>query len=85
MPAVSFTDRRLAFRKLLERTEVMSYGSVWDAVSARLAEVVGFEIGMLGGSIASHAILGAPDVVVMTLTEFTDQARRSPAQPICRS
>jgi carboxyvinyl-carboxyphosphonate phosphorylmutase len=54
----------------------MSYGSVWDAVSARLAEAAGFEIGMLGGSIASHAALGAPDIVVMTLTEFADQARR---------
>jgi carboxyvinyl-carboxyphosphonate phosphorylmutase len=76
MPSASITERRLAFRRLLERPQIISYGSVWDAVSARLAVSAGFEIGMLGGSIASHAAIGAPDLVVMTLTEFADQARR---------
>jgi carboxyvinyl-carboxyphosphonate phosphorylmutase len=76
MPAAPVTERRLTFRRLLERPQIISYGSVWDAVSARLAVSAGFEIGMLGGSIASHAAIGAPDLVVMTLTEFADQARR---------
>ena len=76
MPQPSITERRLAFRRLLERPQVMSYASVWDAVSARLAQSVGFELGMLGGSIASHTVLGAPDLIVLTLTEFADQVRR---------
>ena len=76
MPAPSPTERRQAFRALLERPQIMSYASVWDAVSGRLAQSVGFDIGMLGGSIASHASIGAPDLIVMTLTEFAEQARR---------
>ena len=36
-----------------------------------IAEDLGFEAGMLGGSVASLAVLGAPDVMVLTLTELT--------------
>src|SRR3546814_15639781 len=35
---------------------------------------------MFAGSVASMAVLGAPDLIVLTLTEFADQARR-----ICRA
>jgi carboxyvinyl-carboxyphosphonate phosphorylmutase len=31
---------------------------------------------MLAGSVASLAVLGAPDLVLLTLTEFAEQARR---------
>src|SRR5262249_13720411 len=50
--------------------------SVYDAISARIAEDLGFEAGMFAGSIASFTVLGAPDVVVLTLTEFAQQAYR---------
>lgn len=49
-------------------------------MSARIAEDLGFEIGMFAGSIASLTVLGAPDAILLTLTEFADQARR-----ICRA
>jgi carboxyvinyl-carboxyphosphonate phosphorylmutase len=45
-------------------------------MSARMAESLGFEIGMFAGSIASGTVLGAPDLIVLTLTEFADQIRR---------
>jgi carboxyvinyl-carboxyphosphonate phosphorylmutase len=45
-------------------------------MSARMAESWGFEVGMFSGSIASATVLGAPDLVVLTLTEFADQIRR---------
>jgi carboxyvinyl-carboxyphosphonate phosphorylmutase len=76
MPVLTFTQRREAFRALLQRPQVMAYGSVWDPVSARIVESLGFEVGMLGGSIASHAVLGSPDLVVLTLTEFALQIQR---------
>lgn len=50
--------------------------SVFDPVSARLARHLGFEAGLLGGSVASLAVLGAPDVIVLTLTELVEQVRR---------
>ena len=55
-------------------------GSVYDAISARIAEDLGFEVGIFSGSIGSMAVLGAPDLVVMTLTEFASQANR-----VCRA
>jgi carboxyvinyl-carboxyphosphonate phosphorylmutase len=55
-------------------------GSVFDPISARAAEDVGFEVGMLAGSIASGTVLGAPDLIVLTLSEFADQIHR-----ICRA
>ncbi len=70
------TDRRRRLRAYLERDECIRPASVFDAVSSRIAYALGFEVGMLGGSIASAVILGAPDIAVMTLTELADQARR---------
>jgi carboxyvinyl-carboxyphosphonate phosphorylmutase len=51
-------------------------GSVFDPISARIAEDLGFEIGMFAGSVASLGVLGAPDLIVLTLTEFAAQAYR---------
>ena len=70
------TERRRQYRQLLQGTDCFHPASVFDPVSARLAEAAGFEIGMLAGSIASATVLGAPDIVVLTLTEFAEQARR---------
>jgi carboxyvinyl-carboxyphosphonate phosphorylmutase len=77
---MSFTDRRKRFRALLAGSRCVHPGSVYDALSARMAEDLGFEAGMFAGSVASLAVLGAPDLVVLTLTEFAEQARR-----ICRA
>ncbi len=73
---MTLTERRLRFRKVLEGKDCIFPASVHDAVSARIAESLGFEICMLAGSTASAAVLGAPDLVVLTLTEFAEQARR---------
>jgi carboxyvinyl-carboxyphosphonate phosphorylmutase len=45
-------------------------------MTARMAESLGYEIGMLSGSVASATVLGAPDLVVLTLSEFAQQLRR---------
>jgi len=50
--------------------------SIFDPVSSRIATDLGFSFGMLGGSIASHTVLGAPDLAVITLTELAEQCRR---------
>jgi carboxyvinyl-carboxyphosphonate phosphorylmutase len=54
----------------------MPPGSTFDPVSARLAQAAGYECGLFAGSVASHVILGAPDIIVLTLTEFAEQTRR---------
>jgi carboxyvinyl-carboxyphosphonate phosphorylmutase len=71
-----WTDRRERYRATIAGEACIHPGSVHDAISARIAEEPGFEIGMFAGSIASFAVLGAPDLIVLTLTEFTAQAYR---------
>jgi len=73
---MSWTDRRRAFRAILAGGECVHPGSVYDPVSARIAEDLGFEAGMFAGSVAALTVLGSPDLVVLTLTEFAEQIRR---------
>lgn len=75
-----WTDRRERFRKVLSGSTCVHPGSVYDAMSARIAEDLGFEIGMFAGSVASLAVIGGPDNITVTLTEFAEQAHR-----ICRA
>ena len=77
---MNWTPRRQRFRALLAGNRCYYPGSVFDALSARAAEDIGFEIGMFAGSVASLAIVGGPDIAVITLSEFADQAYR-----ICRA
>ncbi len=70
------TARRERFRAVLAGPGCVHPASVWDAMSARIAEDLGFETGILAGSTASLAVLGAPDLILLTLTEFAEQARR---------
>ena len=71
-----WTDRRERFRALLAGNQCIHPGSVFDPISARIAEELGFEVGMFAGSIASFTVLGAPDLIVLTLSEFAEQAYR---------
>ncbi len=76
MPQATLSERRNSFRAVLARPGVTVTASIFDGASARLAKQAGYEVGILPGSIASHAVLSAPDIVALTLTEFADQARR---------
>jgi carboxyvinyl-carboxyphosphonate phosphorylmutase len=71
-----WTDRRERYRETIAGSACIHPGSVYDAISARIAEELGFEVGMFAGSIASFTVLGAPDLIVLTLTEFAAQAYR---------
>lgn len=74
------TAQRQRFRAILSGKECITPASVFDPLSARIAEDIGFEAGVLAGSTASMTVLGAPDLIVLSLTEFVEQARR-----ICRA
>jgi carboxyvinyl-carboxyphosphonate phosphorylmutase len=73
---MTHTERRNRLRELIAGNECLSPASVYDALSARVAKSVGYELGMLAGSVASNTTLGAPDLIVLTMTEFADQIRR---------
>src|ERR671918_76328 len=77
---MDWSERRERFRALMASNRCVHTGSVYDAISARIAEELGFEVGIFSGSVGSMAVLGAPDLVVLTLSEFAAQAYR-----ICRA
>ena len=77
---MNLTKRRENYRSILEGDKCVYPGSVFDPISARIAEDLGFEVGMFAGSIASATVLGAPDYIVLTLSEFAQQIHR-----ICRA
>jgi carboxyvinyl-carboxyphosphonate phosphorylmutase len=73
---MNHTEQRRRLRALFAGNQCHSPASVYDALSARVAESVGYQIGMLAGSVAANTTLAAPDLIVITLTEFADQVRR---------
>ena len=73
---MTFHHRREKLRAILSGSTCIRPGSVYDAISIRIAEDLGFELGMFGGSVASLAVLGDPDIALITLTELAEQMRR---------
>src|ERR1700716_890572 len=73
---MTFRKRRAALRLILTGSTCVRPGSVYDAITIRIAEDLDFEVGMFGGSVASLAVLGDPDVALITLTELAEQMRR---------
>lgn len=72
--------RRDQFRTILSGKGCIHPASVFDPLSARIAEHLGFELAMMAGSTASLTVLGAPDLVLLTASEFVQQAQR-----VCRA
>ncbi|MET4277051.1 MULTISPECIES: isocitrate lyase/PEP mutase family protein [unclassified Bradyrhizobium] len=73
---MAFRSRREKLRSILSGGTCVHPGSVYDAISIRIAEDLGFPLGMFGGSVASLAVLGDPDITLITLTELAEQMQR---------
>jgi oxaloacetate decarboxylase len=71
-----WSKQRAGLRAILSGNICIRPGSVYDAVSARIAEDIGFELGMLGGSTASLTVLGDPDLMLITLSELAETVKR---------
>ncbi|NBF05995.1 oxaloacetate decarboxylase [Pseudomonas sp. Fl5BN2] len=76
MSRLSHQDLRRGFRELIASPSCFHTASVFDPMSARIAADLGFEVGILGGSVASLQVLAAPDFALITLSEFAEQATR---------
>jgi carboxyvinyl-carboxyphosphonate phosphorylmutase len=73
-------ESRARLRTILAGERCVLAASLFDPMSARVADELGFEVGLMGGSLASLAVLGAPDHILITLTELAEQVRR-----VCRA
>lgn len=73
---MTWSTRRERFRAILGGNECQQPASVFDPVSTRIAEDIGYESAIVAGSMISLAVLGAPDKIVLTLSELAEQIRR---------
>jgi carboxyvinyl-carboxyphosphonate phosphorylmutase len=74
---VQHSEPRAKLRALLLGDKCALMATVFDPISARIAQEIGFEAGLMGGSLVSHAVLGAPDLIILTLTELAEQVLRA--------
>ena len=75
-----WSKRRTRFRKILAGNTCLTPATVFDPLSARMVEDQGGQVGMLAGSVAAMVLLGSPDRMLITASEFADLALR-----ICRA
>ncbi|MGH6741804.1 MAG: isocitrate lyase/phosphoenolpyruvate mutase family protein, partial [Bradyrhizobium sp.] len=83
---MNWTGRREKLRQIIAGQRCINPASVYDGISARIATDIGFEAMMLAGSVGSFSVLAAPDLCVLTLTEFAAQAyrvNRAGSLPLC--
>jgi 2-methylisocitrate lyase-like PEP mutase family enzyme len=66
------TDR---LRDLLAADPIVQVPGCFDALSARMIERAGFQVGFLGGFSVAATRLGLPDVGLLSYGEMIDQAR----------
>jgi len=71
---IASPGRRLR-QALASKTPLLLPG-LHDALSARLVQRSGFEVGYLSGSAAAMTLLGLPDIGLLSGSEIIEQARR---------
>jgi carboxyvinyl-carboxyphosphonate phosphorylmutase len=83
---MNWTERRERLRAVVGGGRCIFPASVSDGITARIAGEVGFEAMMFAGSVGSFSVLAAPDICVLTLSEFAAQAlriNRAGSLPLC--
>jgi carboxyvinyl-carboxyphosphonate phosphorylmutase len=67
---------RTRLRALLVGQDCHMMATVFDPISSRIAEDIGYQAALMGGSLISHFVLGAPDLNVLTATELAEHVWR---------
>jgi carboxyvinyl-carboxyphosphonate phosphorylmutase len=70
------SDRRDAYRRILAGTDCARPAIIHDPLTARMAEALRYPLGMIPGSDVALSVLGAPDIALVTMSEFVEQVRR---------
>ena len=64
------------YRALLRKPTAILAANIFDPLSARIAQIVGYELLVLSGSVGKASNLAAPDLVISTLPDVQDHVRR---------
>jgi oxaloacetate decarboxylase len=67
---------RERFRQVLSRPTCTVAANIFDPLSARIAQMLDYEICFLSGSVGKVANLGVPDLVLYNLSDAVDHCRR---------
>lgn len=63
-------------RKILKRPGILTLPGIYDCFTARIAVAAGFEALHMTGSGVSTALIGMPDIGLLTMPEITNNAAR---------
>ena len=67
---------RELFREVLARPPCTLAANIFDPLSARIANMLGYEVCVLSGSVGKVANLGVPDIVLSNMSDVVDHCRR---------
>ncbi|WP_425058732.1 2,3-dimethylmalate lyase [Sporomusa carbonis] len=69
------TDRAIKLRQLLKEPEILVLPGVYDALTGKIAETVGFKAVVMGGYSIAASRLAQPDVGYLSMTEMTEAVK----------
>ena len=63
-------------QKILQESGTLTFAGVYDALSAKIAQQVGFPMAFISGYSVAATLLGEPDLGLLTQTEMIERTRR---------
>jgi 2-methylisocitrate lyase-like PEP mutase family enzyme len=63
-------------RRILDEVGALAFPGVYDTLSAKIAQRVGFPLCFVSGYSVAATAIGEPDMGLLTQTEMIDRARR---------
>lgn len=70
------SSARERFRSVLVGSTCTLAANIFDPLSARIADMLGYEVCVLSGSVGKAANLGVPDIVLSNMSDVVDHCRR---------
>lgn len=67
---------RERFRGVLSASTCTLAANIFDPLSARIADMLGYQVCVLSGSVGKVANLGVPDIVLSNMSDVVDHCRR---------
>jgi oxaloacetate decarboxylase len=67
---------RERFRSVLSDSTCVLAANIFDPLSARIADILGYRVCVLSGSVGKVANLGVPDIVLSNMSDVVDHCRR---------
>jgi oxaloacetate decarboxylase len=73
---ITMSHVRERFRHVLARPSCTLAANIFDPLSARIAQLLGYDVCVLSGSVGKVANLGVPDIVLSNMSDVVDHCRR---------